>query len=386
MWVALKILKIRKYAIFLAGLMLAVPGVLVGGMSISYLPVIFCFIFFPRYSQVLPIPLKFLTVSIALVFTLEVFAKTSDAYMNSRYMAPGNILNTKFADSISAQNSILGVKFLLSTLGTFLLVISVGKLLSFLLSGFIFGSALSTVSGFLTLTQGDGAFLQTVGLARTTTTFGMICAITFGLAWSDFLDLKNWQRVVVSVLCLFGALLSGSRGALVGVALVGLFLLSSRDKFKYLIISIWALVFLFLIISLDIREVGFTVNTRVFADGTSLMRSDGIRQLSRQQAYLDWMHDPFFGIGFSVLNQAHSVYLQLLAAGGLLLCLSFIVADFHLLILTLRIVRFQSTNAVLSLIFLTLVNRIIQNQVDLPFVYLVSSIVLTQNHFLKNRQ
>jgi hypothetical protein len=53
--------------------------------------------------------------------------------------------------------------------------------------------------------------------------------------------------------------------------------------------------------------------------------SDYARSLLQQQGLLDFQLSPIYGIGFQYLDSAHEVHLQLLAAGGLIALLGYVV-------------------------------------------------------------
>ncbi len=59
--------------------------------------------------------------------------------------------------------------------------------------------------------------------------------------------------------------------------------------------------------------------------GASGARSDHERHALLLQARTDFLHSPLFGIGPRVVNEAHDVYLQLLASGGVIALASFLV-------------------------------------------------------------
>ena len=59
--------------------------------------------------------------------------------------------------------------------------------------------------------------------------------------------------------------------------------------------------------------------------GSASAASDSGRELLARQALNDFAHRPFQGIGLWVITESHSIYLQLLASGGLVLLLAFVV-------------------------------------------------------------
>jgi hypothetical protein len=65
--------------------------------------------------------------------------------------------------------------------------------------------------------------------------------------------------------------------------------------------------------------------TRLGAGGSDVQGSDLIRSLVHKQGGLDFRHSPFDGVGLQVAAEAHNVYLQTLAAGGLILAACFVL-------------------------------------------------------------
>jgi hypothetical protein len=113
-----------------------------------------------------------------------------------------------------------------------------------------------------------------------------------------------------------GALASGSRGGQVGfvvaVAATSV-LLAGRRCGKPLAILAGGGIFTVLTIRALESIVGPVLRFKTAAD------SDIGRRMIREQAILDLQHRPLDGVGLDQITYAHSIYLQMLSAGGLIL-------------------------------------------------------------------
>lgn len=167
------------------------------------------------------------------------------------------------------------------------------------------------------------------GLASHVNNLGFACAITLPVA----VHMMRERKVLGSstlLLLLVGAFVSGSRGAQVGavLALGGTLVLvnSARRRvlprllyFGALILTAVALFRPTWLTLGDYREL-------LRFDGSEAVRaSDSGRLTLINQAVEDFSYNPFFGVGLDILNHAHSVPLQLLSAGGIVLTVAFAV-------------------------------------------------------------
>jgi hypothetical protein len=160
------------------------------------------------------------------------------------------------------------------------------------------------------------------GLASHPNSLGFACLIAAPFAVRMLLCHRRW----LIALLLFGALVggaivSGSRGAQLGIAGV-LFLclvltrIGRRALWPAAYVGAWIGV-AYLIFNPEL-EGAFSKVLRFGSEiGTAASNSE--RGMLVTQGLRDFFYSPVTGVGFEVLTAAHCVYVQLLASGGLLL-------------------------------------------------------------------
>lgn len=359
--------------------MIATPGIEISGVSASYLPCFLALIVTPKFLHRIPRVILFLFCSGFIAFIVEVFKPTSSNFMSNRYRSITNQINTKFASSVETENLILWMKFSTALIGGLVLLIYAysRNADNVIVSGFLFGSLVSVIVSFLTLEPGEGAFVQSIGLGRSNTTFGMLCSYSIALAFFGPISLKfRWPMII---LFMGGSLISGSRGAaLTSIFSIFLTLVWRKDLSK-IIISSWTLMLAFLLILEHGSKLFSSVGIRAFSQNTSTINSNIIRDQLREQALIDWSYDPIGGVGFSVLTQGHSTYLQTLAAGGLLLFTAYLLTDLLSLFASVSAQKFENHSYLLALSICSIFNHLTQNQIDIPFLYFVAGITLLES-------
>ena len=161
------------------------------------------------------------------------------------------------------------------------------------------------------------------GLASHQNNLGFACSLAVPLAVYVF----RYARVLSVLALVFataGAVVSGSRGAQVGVAvafLASTLLLQTGRK-----AVVWGAVLAALsLVLVNVLFPGYlTSSVGLFRfDGASSAASDTERTIIQRQGWQDFAMSPFDGVGFPVITNAHSVPIQLLAAGGLILLIGF---------------------------------------------------------------
>lgn len=369
----------RNHLVFLSGALIAMPGVEISGISASYLPCFLAIIFTPKFVLRIPKVILFLFGSSLLAFTIEVFKPTSSNFMSSRYRSLTNQINTKFASSIETENFVLWMKFSTALIGGIILLIyaysrNADKVI---VIGFLFGSTISVLVGFLTLKPGEGAFVQSIGLGRTNTTFGMLCSYSIALAFVWPMSPK--YRWTIISLFMGGSLISGSRGAAL-TSILSIFLtLAWRKDISKIFMACWSLMLALLLTFEHGGQFLSSIGVRAFTPNPSILNSDLIRDQLRQQALIDWSYDPLGGVGFSVLTQGHSTYLQTLAAGGILLFSAYLMTDLVTLMYAVSAQKFENHGYLLALSVCSIFNHLTQNQIDIPFLYFVAGITLVES-------
>lgn len=156
------------------------------------------------------------------------------------------------------------------------------------------------------------------GLATHPVNLGVACGIAAPVA---VFVLARRRLVGTGLVGLLGAgaLLSGSRGAQAAFVLAVAFTLAlvarSRRSAPRLFVLAGGALAAVVFLAPDVVS-GFL---RFRSSAADAGESDRGRQLLAEQALLDFQERPFVGIGLGYVTAAHSIYLQVLAAGGLLL-------------------------------------------------------------------
>jgi len=78
---------------------------------------------------------------------------------------------------------------------------------------------------------------------------------------------------------------------------------------------------------------------RLTSGNSSAAASDQARSIVNDQGTRDWQHRPLDGIGFQVAGEAHNVYLQALATGGIILLIGYAIFMLGALAHSLRLSR-----------------------------------------------
>ena len=165
------------------------------------------------------------------------------------------------------------------------------------------------------------------GLASHANNLGFACVIAAPIAAHLF---RRRPKTAVALLIALsaGAFATGSRGAQVGMVIA---LLASAIVLKIGRRAIWWTLLVGVVIVFAVAQYA----PQVIGDAASLLRFDTVatgssasdlgRDRLGEQARLDFMAYPLAGVGMGVLTAAHSVPLQLAAAGGLALILGMVI-------------------------------------------------------------
>lgn len=194
--------------------------------------------------------------------------------------------------------------------------------------------AISDLSGLTNISASMGLFAgasRQFGLTNHPNTLGITCAITVPYAMYFLYSARRKWIARLAIALLFGGVLaSGSRGAQVAAPLAAMvtvmFLPNRRAALRQLAailgVGLVAAVAVGMILAPERLAdlVRFDSNA---VEGAG--KSDSVRGLVFSQAIADFQRFPFFGIGLRHVVEAHDIYVQLLAAGGLTLLLGMIV-------------------------------------------------------------
>ncbi|WP_162240805.1 O-antigen ligase family protein [Microbacterium sp. Leaf151] len=160
------------------------------------------------------------------------------------------------------------------------------------------------------------------GLSFHPNSLGISCAVAAPAAlW--IMGGRRWLGLLLLAVTSAGAVFSGSRaaqaGVIVGILLVLMFATRSRRVIPWLIGLVAAIVVYVLVLDPSILQQ--TSELFRFSSANAAQSDEGRSDLAAQ-ALLDLQHSPLHGLGIEYVLLAHNIYLQLLAAGGLLLFLA----------------------------------------------------------------
>lgn len=178
----------------------------------------------------------------------------------------------------------------------------------------------STVGGWTYLTRFNGLTMQPNHL-------GQECAIAAFLALGVYprggTTYKKGLWVTVVALLLIGVLGSGSRGALLAVASIGVILLAAymrKIAFRFAsLISLASVLATIVAIRSYLNshvEIQGALD-RLFTISTSVASSNETRYLRYSDALKDFASNPIAGVGFAHIGGVENVYLQFLQGAGM---------------------------------------------------------------------
>jgi hypothetical protein len=278
-------------------------------------------------------------IAIGTILVVHAIAPTSYRYLNSRLRHNGTVLTPGEAPYV------VGLEWLVALLVLPWLLVSVinctGRPVYPIAWAWMAGAALSAgvaLSDFFGLSQigptvtGLSHFSgRETGLATHPNNLGFSCVMTVPVA----IHLAS-KRHLIGVGCLAllvcGILLSGSRGSQLGLVLALVLtavLVPSRARLTPLMIYVTCWVSVIIIWQWGTVTAQFGEMLR-FTNTSDTFRSNSLRSLLARQALSDFDYNPTIGIGYEVLVDAHSIYLQILAAGGLLLATGMLLFWFGL--------------------------------------------------------
>ena len=148
------------------------------------------------------------------------------------------------------------------------------------------------------------------------------------VTWRVITSAVRWPWVIAAVVLAGGLLSSGSRGGLVAAVLgIGLTLLSLSAGRRVVAALIAATACTGIVVWAVWPETVDRLLVALRLSGAdSAAESDSVRRQIADQALQDLTYSPVRGIGLPVITDGHNIYLQLLAAGGVLLLLGFAFA------------------------------------------------------------
>jgi hypothetical protein len=200
------------------------------------------------------------------------------------------------------------------------------------------GSSIVALSDLMGLTKFSARLgyesinARQIGLTTHPNTLGFTCAIAMPLALYFMGTMRHrWIPAIAIALLAGGVIASGSRGSQVALPIAAVFALlaipNKRTVAKYLAITV-AIAGVVSVVMLSTLASHILTDLFRFSDtsnGASASQSDEHRSLLAIQALSDFSRYPFFGLGIRHIVEAHDIYLQLLAGGGLVLMIGFLI-------------------------------------------------------------
>ena len=160
------------------------------------------------------------------------------------------------------------------------------------------------------------------GLATHPNNLGVPCALAAPICIAVLKHSKFLGSAMLTALGV-GALLSGSRGAQAGIVLALLLVVwisgsTSVLSYRLLVPGLLVGASLLLLLPQELVDQGRRL-LRISESSASVRASNDGRLLLATQAVDDFFERPFVGVGLEWITYAHSIYLQVLSAGGVVL-------------------------------------------------------------------
>jgi glycosyltransferase involved in cell wall biosynthesis len=367
----------------LALLTIAWNGVKVGNVSLSYYLLVAAggalLVSRLRTGPRRPLPgwLWLAGGCVALAATLATLSPPSESYVRSRYVHLTAL--QRWAGRTETQSDLGNlVKFELCLIGLPLLLVLAGRSTLALrryadlwvVSGLV--SAAVAISDEVGLTNistgvlGIPSIGRQAGLTISPSHVAVMSAIAIPLAALWLARPGRWRPAgVAALLVLFlGIYVSGSRGGLLA-APVGLVAVACAAP----PLRRYATRLLALAVLLAAAWIPYVLLHLRSAKSAS--SSDYERHHLLLQAGTDIAHSPVFGLGFRIVNQAHDIYLQLLASGGVIALVGFLTLVAGLVVAAREAVRVdrQLGIACAAAIGTWLIIGFVENQLVEPYLY-----------------
>lgn len=271
---------------------------------------------------------------VVLITAVHEILPTDEQYLRSRVVvdAAGHLIPEIYTNSLTGVKLVLGVAGL--AFMTCLAAAHDRRSLLRAAVAFACGTAVSAVAAF-----GETLGVLNVGISNEGTRSGGLavqanflgetCAMSIPISMYLLTRPDSRSRIlggVVTVCLAIGAYSSGSRGgsvALLATAVLAAVLMREYRKFLPTIALVLGVAAAGLFVAMP--SAGQKLLSSVRLDNSaSAQGSDIVRALVAQQGSRDFTHSPIDGVGLQVAAEAHNVYLQALASGGLILLVAYV--------------------------------------------------------------
>lgn len=294
----------------------------------------------------IPFWIKVASLCIMVVAITHLVVPTSDTYMSQRFTyVPWFARIT--GQSLDENGAMRAVKWLLALAVLPVLIAEFARerpeLVRKISNAWLAGATLSAfvaVTDLLQITSINtflivigGASARQGGLTSHPNHLGlavsMAAPIAIGLAMR-----ARWKGTAIVLLLAAGAVVSGSRAGQAGfiLAVAATLAISARAR-RFAPVMITAAGIAAAMLVWTKPGLVDTMATLFRFDSTDryVAQSNEERANLSAQAVADFAHRPLDGVGFEVVAQAHNIYLQILASGGLVLALGMLVFFFGIL-------------------------------------------------------
>ncbi|WP_433783354.1 O-antigen ligase family protein [Actinomycetospora sp. CA-101289] len=296
-----------------------------------------------RRRLVVPAWVWVLGGAILLIAVTSTFWPTDPGYLSARTRVPVPAEVAAAIPSFEVANLVNAVRWLISAVAlpvaVCLAVTSRPRLAERLATAWVIGSTVNAavaVTDELGVTAISARLVSIVDIGGRQAGLGAqpnhlalaVALVAPVVTWRVLTSVVRWPWIVAGVVLAGGLLSSGSRGGLVAAVLgIGLTVLSLSAGRRVIapllgavactVAVVWAV--------FPARVDDLLVALRL-SGADSAAESDAVRSQIADQALEDWVYSPVRGIGLPVVADGHNIYLQLLAAGGVLLLLGFATA------------------------------------------------------------
>lgn len=293
-------------------------------------------LFAPKAPK-LPTYVKIVALVVGALGMLQTVFPTSQSYIGSRYVLLSFLdhsedLSAGWIRALQWLVALLCLPWIVARSTAENPAVLVRRLIFAWMAGIIL-SALISLSDLTGATHVSQQFLGYVniggrgaGLALHPNSLGISCAMAMPIA-ALVMSKRRLLGGLAMVVLMGGALASGSRAAQVSVVLAvmaTLFLISRSRRIIPALIAIAGGIFVVIVAVAPQLLDAISRLFRFSSTDRSAISSDVGRSQLLGQAVRDIDHNPVSGIGLQYIDTAHSIFLQLLAAGGAILFVAII--------------------------------------------------------------
>jgi hypothetical protein len=224
---------------------------------------------------------------------------------------------------------------------------------------------------------------RSAGLTVQSNYLALTCVIAIPTALLWLGRSRRWTRAgVLSVLLLLGGTYaSGSRDGSVTAVIALVLTVALIPRLRAQLYAVLPIAGAALVALLRLTSTGHQIlkQVRIGGNGIATSLSDSQRSAAASVAWSQFQGRPLEGMGFSVIADAHDIYLELLASGGVLALAGFLAFCAGLASATRRALAGPQSEAAIALavaVVVWLVNGVFDNQVADKYLYVVPGLLL----------